>query len=108
MLRFLRVLAACVAFGQVPKNPLVEYNKAIDDLIRRVAPRVVQIVVNGYGFQDDSERRNTGTVIGRQRVIGSGFVIDPEGYIMTNAHLVNGAAAAGLEDAFQNSAGDAA
>jgi len=91
MLRFLPVLAACLAFGQVPRNPLVEYNNAIDDLIRRVAPSVVQIVVNGYGFQGESDRRNTGTVIERQRAIGSGFVIDSEGYIMTNAHVVSGA-----------------
>ena len=30
-------------------------------------------------------------VIGRQEATGSGFVIDPEGYVMTNAHVVNGA-----------------
>jgi serine protease Do len=92
-MRRLPLLAACIAsaFGQIPKNPLAEYNTAIDELIRRVAPSVVQIVVNGYGPQADGDRRNTAAVIERQRSIGSGFVIDSEGYIMTNAHVVAGA-----------------
>ena len=84
-------LVSATAFAQAPRDPLVDYNSAIDSLIRRVAPSVVQIVVSGYGPQADSERRNAGVVIERQRAIGSGFVIDSEGYIMTNAHVVSSA-----------------
>ena len=85
------ILGMATAFAQAPKNPLVDYNNAIDDLIRRVAPSVVQILVSGYGPQADTDRRNTGVVIERQRAIGSGFVVDPEGYIVTNAHVVSSA-----------------
>src|SRR5271168_4948177 len=70
---------------------LRKLNSSVDALLRKVSPSVVQILVTGYGPLEASEKGNTSVVIGRQRAIGSGFVIDPVGYIITNAHVVSGA-----------------
>src|ERR1700680_1362273 len=89
--------ALAVAFSSTPAHPqdrsadtLHKLNESVDALIKKVSPSVVQILVTGYGPLE-SERSTTGVVIGRQRAIGPGFVIDPSGYIITNAHVVSGA-----------------
>jgi len=87
-------LSRCVwperAQGQ-STDELRRLDESVDALIRKVSPSVVQILVTGYGQLEDSEHTSTGVVIGRQRAIGSGFIVDPSGYIITNAHVVNGA-----------------
>jgi serine protease Do len=72
-------------------NLLGDLNTAIEALTTKVAPSVVQILVTGYRPVSETGRGDTGLVIGRQHSVGSGAIIDADGYIVTNAHLVAGA-----------------
>lgn len=72
-------------------DPLHQLSTTIEALVRQVSPSVVQILVTGYGPLEETEHGDTGLVIGKQHAIGSGVIIDPEGYIVTNAHVLSGA-----------------
>jgi hypothetical protein len=59
----------------------------LDALIKKVSPSVVQILLAGYAPFEETGRGNAGGVIGPQRASGSGFVIDPDGFIATKLRM---------------------
>ena len=100
--RFWHILAAAILFFADPAarnaaaqdrslDDLRKLNQSVDALIKKVSPSVVQILVTGYGPLEEGDHGGTSTIIGRQQAIGSGFVVEESGYIVTNAHVVNGA-----------------
>jgi serine protease Do len=72
------------------RQTLAQFNDALESLAAKASPAVVQILVTGYGPLHEQNRSETALIV-RQHAVGSGVIVDPNGYIITNAHVVEGA-----------------
>ncbi len=76
--------------SRVPADMLAQLSNSLQQLASKVSPAVVQIEVTGIGPAEEGDRKDTALMV-RQQAIGAGVIVDPDGYIMTNAHVVAGA-----------------
>jgi len=66
-----------------------ELSASFEKLVQRVSPSVVEVLVTGYGAPDE-DQAGASSALERERSLGSGVIVDPSGYIVTNYHVIRG------------------
>jgi len=89
-------IAAYPLGARAQADPLSTFSQSLEKVVRKVAPSVVKIDVTttvAKNDVDEDSAKPTRSYTTREHTIGSGVILDSNGYIITNAHVVRGAAA---------------
>jgi serine protease Do len=86
-------LAVAPAFAEIQArsvNSVTDFSGALATTARQAGPAVVQIFTTSY-VPRESRAGRAGDLLTTQRASGSGVIVDSDGYIVTNAHVLRGA-----------------
>jgi serine protease Do len=106
LLLILLVLPVSRIDAQPAKTPgLTDLSRSLQDLAAKVSPSVVQIFVTAQTIPDENDPSAAGGPL-LERGSGSGVIVSPDGYVVTNAHVIENASRIEVELPFAATGGD--